>query len=293
MPFMLWFCLILLIDPFDYWGISPFQNDLLKTEIAKLSDHSRRYEFIAYKNSPKKNIILGDSQLQHLDANKIPGGRWAQLSTPGSGVEDELYLLEEFSRTFEIDSVIIGINPFEFVSQYSSLPLPITQSALKLVNEPYFYFFDRCVYSATFNYILELIFEKYNQNREVPNSTKEVFWEKQMKAGRDRIFKKTERTIREEQLKKIVEICETRKITPIIVIPLTHSDLYDIYGEYINTELLPLLKQYFGVVYNLYYPNSFTENRSNFEDPFHARNDNEIYINAIFKNDTTYCKIFR
>lgn len=290
-PFICWFFIILIVDPYDYFGISIFENDMIKKEIAIEADHGRRYEFIRYRKNPQKNIIIGDSQLQHLDETTIPGGRWAQLSTPGSGIEDEVYILEELTKHYKLDTVLLGVNPFEFVYQESATPLPVTKSAYKLTRKPYLYFFDRCVYSATFDYIYSITFNKGLITKDTPDMSKDVFWNKQLDFARRHLNNKTPQKIRVDQLKRIRQLADEYDFKVISVIPISHTDLYRIYSGYINEELLPLLSVYTDVIYDFHFPNNFTRDKNNFGDPFHAVNDNDIYVNSLFRGDTTYCKV--
>ncbi len=282
--------IIAIIDPYDCFGLSPFKGDSIKFEIAQISDHNRRNEFISFYNSPKRNIILGDSQLQHLETQTIPGGNWAQLSTPGSGIEDEVYLLEKISSDFDIDTLLLGINPYEFVHQTSSIPLHVTKSAIELAENNLYYFFDRYVFSSTIDFVLSKLIDSYRVKEDLPDVSKEEFWQIQLGKGKSHLEKKTNRIIREKQLESIKSICNQKNIKVLVVIPISHIELYDMYDSYLEGELLPLLSKYFDDIYDFYYPNSFTEKKDNFNDPFHAIDDNDIYVNAIFHGDTTYCR---
>lgn len=285
-PFLIWFLIILVTDPYDYWGISPFEGDKQKLEIAKLEDHGRRLEFISFKQNPRRNIVIGDSQLQHIDF----GSSWAQLSTPGSGIEDEIFILKKMAEYAKIDTVMIGINPYEFV-RVSSAPLPVTKSAFKIIDSPYYYFFDRCVYSVTFNFLLKRLKGDTTVDKELPNMNKDEFWKQQLLSGKQHLEKRANRKVREAQLTEIKDICEANQIIPLIVVPMAHTDLYEMYKEYVEGEFLEMLKSHFDVIYDFYVPNDFTSDKENFGDPFHANNDNQYYINAIFHGDSTYCRI--
>ena len=287
-PFLIWFFVIFLVDPYDYWGYSLFKDNLQKHEIGKSEDSGRRQEFIGFKKNPRRNLVISDSQLQHVDF----GEKWAHLSAPGSGIEDEIFILKKMIEYSPIDTVLFGVNPFEFVSKVNSQPLPITKSAFKIIDAPYFYFFDRCVYSSTTRFLMKRIKGDNTVEKDTPNMSKEDFWKQQLLLGKQHLEKRSDPRLRESQLVEIADIISKNNITLLIVIPIAHTDLYKMYGEYVEGEFLSMLKKYFNVIFDFYYPNDFTENKENFGDPFHANNDNQIYVNSILHKDTTYCRIY-
>lgn len=286
-PFIIWFIIILLVDPYDYWGLSLFKGDTQKLEIAKAADTGRRTEFIDFKKNPRKNLVIGDSQLQHVDF----GSSWAHLSTPGSGIEDEIFILKKMVEYASIDTVLFGINPYEFVSKVTSEPLPVTKSAFKIIDAPYFYFFDRCVYSSTVDFLIKRMKGDKSVDKDTPNMSKDDFWKQQLALGQEHLNKRSNPAIRDKQLSEICDIADKNNICILVVVPIAHTDLYEMYREYLEVDFIGMLNKHFDVIYDFYYPNDFTRNKDNFGDPFHAINDNEIYVNSIFRSDTTYCKI--
>ena len=79
LPFVLYFILVLMIDPFDYLNRKGLIDKGLKEKIA-IRTEPHLSEIISWQNEPKKNIILGDSRSNDL-FHSIPWqDRWGNLS---------------------------------------------------------------------------------------------------------------------------------------------------------------------------------------------------------------------
>lgn len=293
-------CLIILvIDPYDYFGVSPFAGDEDKIRIAKVEDSSRRQRIINYRKHPTKNIIIGASQIGHIDAQNIGGGNWSNIANGGANIDDEVIVFWQIVNDYPIDSVLFSVEPYNYTVSDGHSSHQMMTDAYKMITNPLLYFVDRYVYKTTASYIIhqskKLISKKNEEITEAPNSTKDAFWNSQIELAKSNLKNRRNSNLLRENIQEIVKYCRDNNIYIAAVVPMSHVDLYNVFSEYKEAIFLLEVTSDFGIVYDFMIPNSFTQNKENFGDPLHAHGESDIYIDAIFKkgSNNEYFKLYK
>lgn len=288
-PFILVFILVLLIDPYDYFGLSVCKNNRVKVECARKVDYSRRQNLINYARSPKPNVIIGTSQTRRILVENLPSGNWAQLSMGGAGISDELDMFWHIASKYDIDSLIIGFDPWNYAISTGYNSSDVTETAFKMMDNPVRYFFDKIVYKAGFEYV-KTWFSKDVEITEKPDETKDVFWQKELNYVRKCMSNPSYNPEVRKRLEEMRNYCKEKDITLTVIVPVSHTDVYDITKEYYDTYFINELVDIFGTVYDFMSPNSYNTDKSHFGDPCHMIGDS-IYIDVLFKGGTDNYKL--
>lgn len=288
-PFLLCAIIVVLIDPFDYFELSLFKDNQIKTDIARKVDSHRRYKLINYKKNPKDNVILGASQTIRILEENIPSDNWANLAQGGASMDDKIATFWHVMEHHKVDTVFFALDPFNYANSSGRSVHSVTQTALELIDNPLLYFFDKYVLEATVSFAGSFFKDTVIVN-ENPDATRDDFWATQLVKVKNRMTTPIMSSTLREELQAIKSYCDKNNIVIVAFVPIAHSDLFYIEEDFLKSYFFPEIVNIFGTVYDFHYPNSFTSNRDNFGDPFHAVGDS-IYINTFWKQDTTLCHI--
>lgn len=288
---------IVIVDPYDYFGLSPFKGDNIKQKIAKADDSSRRIRLVNFKKNPQKNVIIGASQIGHINTDSIPSRNWANIANGGANIDDEITTFWQISKDYPLDTVLFSIEPYNYTVSTGYNTHQMMTDAYKMIENPLFYFVDRYVYKTTISFVLSLLRGEKNKIKlsEEPEQNRDAFWRSQLDVAERNLLMTKEHPDLLHKIREMVDYCHLNNICMICVIPISHTDIYYIYKDYMDQVLLPEITKEFDVVYNFMLPNSFTEDKRNFGDPLHAHGENFIYMNGLFYEtlDTTYLKIYK
>lgn len=182
-PFLLPLILVLLIDPYDYYGMSIMKGDAVKQKIAKNVDSNRRTSISLFMKNPTRNIIVGASQAEHINVSDIPGRNWSNLCQGGANISDEIETFWAIANKFELDSIIFSIEPYNFLQSNGKNVSVITKDALKFLDEPWHYFIDRYVYKAIFQFFKAKLTNEISS--EAPDMGRDEFWQVQLSKARN------------------------------------------------------------------------------------------------------------
>lgn len=294
LPFLLLVISIYFIDPYSYFHKSG--NNELKRNIASISDYGRRLNLISYKNNPQPNVILGYSQADKIKLTSIPEPGWCKLTFGGADTWEVIESFNVIKNNPNLRNVVIDINAFNYMqacSRVYSKTSSHSYKAIQLLNHPHQYLYDKEVIWSSFIYLKSIISSDSSYlNRGKPNLDREKFWEHQMNTGKN-VFNGNPEISRTELLQSLREIktyCDSNNIKIQVFSSLMHTDLQKIAKEFKLKYFLPDMIETFGEIRDFAYPNDYTAASENFGDPFHATSDS-IYINAIWKNDNTYCRV--
>ena len=294
LPFLLFLLSVYLIDPYDYFNKGKMNE--LKNKIAFISDYGRRLYFISYKKNPEPNAILGYSQAGVIKIPNIPEPGWCKLTFGGADTWEAIESFKVISANPGLKKVFIDINPFNYIvacSRVYNKASSRSYQAIQLLSNPSKYFYDKEVVWSSYMYLKSRILRDTSYVKlGNPEGTKDIFWEDQLKTARTS-FKGDPEISRKELLKSLQEIkqyCDLHKIEIVIFSSMMHTELQDIARDFKIKVFLPDIIGIFGEIKDFAYPNEYTEIRQNFGDPFHVSSDS-IYINALWKNDNTFCKI--
>lgn len=289
LPFFLYGVAVVIIDPFSYFWEGLFLGE--KENVVKVLDSSRRLRLVKYKHNPKSNIIIGASQAEHIDTNEMPGDNWANICNGGANISDELYTFWQIVEKYPIDTVLFSVEPYNYLLSTGTDTRSVTTGAFKMLYNPLYYFTDTYVNKAFIQLMKGIFDENSLLVSEAPNTSQDVFWEKQSQKAR-REYNNTiglNKDGLDKEIMRMVNYCRDNNITLIGIVPIGHTDLYEVYSDY-KPQFLNRINKIFPKVYDFFFPNDFTEERKNFGDPFHAKGENYIYINGIYHNDSIHCK---
>ena len=293
-PFISIIFITFIIDPYNYFRNTK-QNEY-KNRIAFIPDRGRRTYLISYKNFPKPNVILGYSQADIIQISNIPESNWCKLTFGGADTWEVIESFEIISKNPKLKKVIIDLNSFNYIRSCST-PYVKTFSrsykAIELLDHPMLYLIDPVVAESTLSYLkFILINDTTYLKKGKPIETRERFWDSQIKLGED-VFKSNYEVSRKklkESLYKIKEYCDYKNIEIVVFSSSMNIELQEIAKEFKLKVFLPDIIEIFEEIQDFAYPNAYTKNKENFGDPFHVTSDS-VYINTLWKNDTTYCRI--
>ena len=267
-PFVLYSCLIALIDPFNYLNGFGVTSEEKKKAIA-LDIEPHLYKMIDFKNNPKKNWVLGDSRSNGLYI-AMDSSAWSNLAYGGASLKE---VIQSFWWAREIekpDTVLIGIN----LNLYNKFNRRFwVEETINRKSNFFTYAFNKYTFNATF-----AIMAINNQGEEESESqvelpgAKEQFWKKKLN-GTDKFYKNiTYPDEYHKQLKEIADHCKKEGIKLIFWIPPLHKDYHEVLTKYELEEFEAKFKQdlfSLGDVFDFNYSSNLTLDENNFRDPVH------------------------
>lgn len=293
-PFIIFTIVIFIIDPYNYFRNTK-QNEY-KNHIAYSSDWGRRAYLISYKNFTTSKVILGYSQANKIQISNIPESNWCKLTFGGADTWEVIESFEIISKNPKLKKVIIDLNAFNYIMACSRpyiKELSPSYKAIELLDHPMQYFTDPVVVESTFSYLkFMLVNDTTYLKKGKPSEIREMFWDSQLKLGED-VFKSNYEVSRKklkQSLNEIKEYCDSKNIEIVVFSSFMNIELQEIAKEFKLKVFLPDIIEIFGEIHDFTYPNAYTKNKENFEDPFHASSDS-VYIKALWKNDTNYCRV--
>lgn len=276
-PFILLFAIVLLVDPYNYFGYFSFKsipNDLK----GKISDPLNRTlgKIITYSKNPCPKIILGDSRADLLAAKsikKISNEDFYNLAYWGSS-------LEEICRTFwwaadliKLEVVYIGIN-FNLYNAYHLRER--VSGSIAMLENPLLYLINRNVINATFKILKSILTQKVVEIEEQRTiMSKEAFWNYMLTVRAKAFYEHySYPSSLYAELQKIVRYCRENRIQIFFLILPTHVSMQEKIKKFgLEKEHRRFLAdlQTLGIVYDFDYPNEITEDQNNFFDPNHCQ----------------------
>ncbi|MDO6437910.1 hypothetical protein Q4534_10845 [Cyclobacterium sp. 1_MG-2023] len=267
-PFVLYSCLIALIDPFNYLNGFGIISEEEKKAIA-LDIEPHLYKMIDFKNDPKKNWVLGDSRSNGL-YNAMDSSAWSNLAYGGASLKE---VIQSFWWAREIekpDTVLIGIN-LNLYNKYNRRFW--VEETINRKSNYFTYAFNKYTFNAAYaimtdNHQGE---DESHSQVELPGA-KEQFWKKKLK-GTDKFYKNI--TYPDEYHKQLTEIadhCKTEGIKLIFWIPPLHKDYHEVLTKYELEEFEAKFKDdlfTLGDVFDFNYASHLTVDENNFRDPVH------------------------
>ncbi|AKP50964.1 hypothetical protein [Cyclobacterium amurskyense] len=267
-PFVLYSCLIALIDPFNYLNGFGVTSEEKKKAIA-LDIEPHLYKMIDFKNNPKKNWVLGDSRSNGLYI-AMDSSAWSNLAYGGASLKE---VIQSFWWAREIekpDTVLIGIN----LNLYNKFNRRFwVEETINRKSNFFTYAFNKYTFNATF-----AIMAINNQGEEESESqvelpgAKEQFWKKKLN-GTDKFYKNiTYPDEYHKQLKEIADHCKKEGIKLIFWIPPLHKDYHEVLTKYELEEFEAKFKHdlfSLGDVFDFNYSSNLTLDENNFRDPVH------------------------
>ena len=280
-PFGIYFVLVYLIDPFNYYNKKNYTERKINLIAKKTEPHL--YKLIDFKNNPKENIVLGDSRSDGLFSvfEKIKLENWSNLAYGGGSLNEVIETFWHITKTHELDSVLININFNHFNGNNSRNWIKPTT---RLIDNPILYSYSKYV-----NYsILESINSPAAKESKKDLELKNEFWESHLKMINNKFYKNIiypKNYVNE--LNDISKYCNENNIKLIFWVAPVHKDIHDIIRSNGYTEdYNKFIKEIKNIsdLFNFDNDTLFRKNKSNFNDAMHLTKNNlhDIYEN-IFK----------
>ncbi len=296
LPFLLLFALIIIIDPFGYFNIFT----AIPPEIKKSTAYRLNYALwktIEYSKKPCANILLGDSRMERFKPEKIKeftDVEYYNFSYGGGTLAEACKTFWFAAEITKLKNVYIGIN-FNLYNMHNSGDR--VSGAMTIMKNPLLYLVNRDVVKAAFM-IVKHLFSGKSVSLEAPPMSRARFWEYQLNVTAKRYYKSyAYPTSLYEELNKISAYCDDKKIKLVFLILPTHVSLQkkvQAFGLQDAQQRFLSDLQGLGTVYDFDYPNPFTENRSNFNDPYHFKPDEHLslFIKEIWHGVKGYAKVY-
>ena len=294
LPFALWTCLVVLVDPYNYFDVSHIIPDIVKKQTS-LPSNRFLWKIILFKRTPSANILLGDSRVDAIDVNyidKISGEKYFNFAHGGASLPDIINTFHYAKRTIKLSNVYIGLN----FNLYNSYNESNRFAAAELIsNDLKYYIFDKDVIKTTY-YNLATFYSNKDFHIGSPSLDKDSFWKSQLVTAVPIFYKHYKYPNNYyNKLKDISDYCKINNINLTFIIPPTHIDLQKRVADFGLLEEEKNFKKdlrSLGKVYDFDYPNDWTNNRENFNDPFHlTKAMMEKFVDEIWGDEHNIAKI--
>ncbi len=288
LPFVILFTAILIVDPYNYFKLFDVIQDDAKQRISYRLNYSL-WKVIQFKSNPCPNILLGDSRIGRFKAEMIDTvANTAHFNFAfGGGTSAEIIDAFWFAvEKIDLQNVYIGIN-FDLYNKYASSANRMTGST-NIMENPALYFLNTNVIKAAFLLIKEKVTGQ-KISIEKPTVDPDEFWKYQLNTTANKRYANYGYpNLLYLKFKKIHEYCKKNHIQLTFVIPPTHTSLQkkiEFYKlEKDRERFISDLKK-LNVVYNFDTYNGITENRDNFDDPYHIKPEALVdFIQMIWGN---------
>jgi len=291
LPVFAWICIVLIVDPFNYFNVSQIITAKAKEKSAQQLN-SLLYNAIHFKNNPTKHIIIGDSRIRKLPNSRIKeltGNEYYTMHSNAAKLNEiiDLFWFSD-SLWFSTDStnlenVIIGIN-FNLYNEYAYSNR--VADVKKILDNKFIYIFNWNILETVY---LALKNEFFDFNKPNEKKDKEAFWDYTIKTIAKNHYSKykhpKETLLR---LKEMGDSCKANNINLILLIVPHHKEFHDRLVDY-NLEaeearFKEAIKD-IGTVIDYDFPNQITNCRSCFGDPLHTTDSiSNIIVNELFSD---------
>ncbi|MDO9254577.1 MAG: hypothetical protein Q7U54_03620 [Bacteroidales bacterium] len=295
LPLIIWFILVVLVDPYNYFSYGPkIIDNRLKMGISYKLNRPL-FQLLAFKNHPTPSILLGDSRTACLKSeiiNKYTKNDFTNLAYAGGSLVDAINTFWLVSKDNKLSDVYIGIN-FSLFNKYRRLDM-VTEDE-KLINNFFLYALNESVFKSTYLILKSLITGKEIQIG-VPASSKGKFWIFQLNTIANEQYGLYEYPSNYyTELTEISKYCKKNGINLVFFIPPTHTDLQKKVKQFNLQNFDKKFKndlEKIGDLYDFDYPSDMTNNYNNFHDPYHFTDSiGEIVVRELFAKETdTYVR---
>ncbi|HUQ95547.1 MAG TPA: hypothetical protein VM120_27970 [Bryobacteraceae bacterium] len=258
-----------IVDPFGYWG-----KNLLGLTQQGLSEksHDRLFKLARFRQRPKEIIVLGDSRAKNMKEEMF-ASRGLDVSNLAFGGGTLYEALDAFWYANSVKKprhVIIGL-PFNLWSEANSQNR--VAEARALLENPVKYHLSYYVTGVSMRNLVRNA-EGRTSVSSAPPMSREEFWRFQLGETITPYYKNWRQPkALKNQFWEVVQYCRENGIGLTIVIPPTHRDLQRRVGDFgLNRQYSDYLSQMkaTGQVMNFEAESGIVNDRSKFEDPFHA-----------------------
>ena len=260
----------IVVDPFNKKNL--VQLNLPKSDIA-YKMHYPLFKSLEYRQSPASTLVLGDSRADALRKEffvDVGSGDVYNMAYGGGTLDEIIDSFWYAQQQGQLKQVMIGL-PFNLYRRNTS---PNRFRQIESLRENVLpYYLSTLVTRASLLTIGSAYSGKALKS-EVPDMTREQFWKSQLGRTTANFYgdwKAPEAA--KAELQKISNFCKQNDIGLTFFIPPTHVELqakideFELRDEY--DEFVQFLSG-LGVVLDFDFPNSITEDKALFKDPYHG-----------------------
>jgi len=277
-PFLVLTVFVGVVDPFDCLGVSNLVPDSVKSAVAEPL-HNPLWKVEKFEQAPVSRLILGDSSMASINVNElhsVTGQEYFNFAYGGGTLAEALDTYWFAAARIHLDAVYLGVGLINF-NEYQNLNR--VPEAEAMVASPLKYLTNRIVVGAAFLSAYTALTGK-SENLGLPPMSRAAFWRHQIDESLPQLLHEYRypKTIA-AQLESVAADCRRRGTRLVIVIPPTQVELQAkivALGRDADQTRFKVFVAGLGAVYDLDYSNPFTEERTNFSDPFHTVNDHMI-----------------
>ena len=274
LPLLIYFMVILVLDPFNYLG-GVKENRLARN----IEPHL--YKMISHRNTPKRNIILGDSRSNALYPiiQKNRNNSWSNLAYGGASLKEMIDTFWWLDENYHMDTVVMNVN-FNHLNDYNKRDW-IT-STKRIMQNPISY--------ATSRYGFLYLSQKLLPNKRDVHSdksktgTKDIFWYNHLSSIKKKFYgdyKYSQSYLKDLNL--IASRCKERGIKLIIWSAPVHQDIHVIIESFGKGPIyLNFVSDLNGICeyYDFNARMDWVADKGNFNDAMHVK---EEIMHSVFK----------
>ncbi len=293
-PLMIYAVVALYIDPYNL--TRPEQNEVLRALKLKVSYRLNYplYGLQEYSYSPSAIVVLGDSRTNNLKSEvfeRYTKQRTVNLAYGGGTLPEIIDTFWEVNKYGGLRRVYIGINFNLYNEEINFSRVP---EANQLRGSLISYLFSSYCLKSTLRICASLITGQIPEMEKPPVSS-EDFWRYQLDVAANNFYRHYTYPQRYfDELSRISRYCSENSIKLVFFIPPSHIELQNKVKEFgLEDEEQTFLADLssLGDVYNFDYPNTLTENKENFLDPFHFVGwVGEVVVKEIVGEDSGYAR---
>lgn len=271
LPLCLYAAFILVVDPFNFVGVSRAVPDDVKLRTAfqlnpclwKMNEFNRR---------PQPNILLGDSRMMLLRAERIKeltGEDFYNFAYGGASLREMIDTFWFAARREPLRKVYVGLN-LTVYDDYNYTER--TKTYTTVARDPALYFVNRTVLQSAV-YAAYSRLARADLKIGVPTEDRETFWGEQLERGnagyyRSYVYPSNYR----RELEQVAAYCREHGIELAFVIFPSHVEAQRLVGEYRLDDAARAMRRDLAAlapVYDFDYENQITLDRANYDDPNH------------------------
>ena len=290
LPFLTGLAFIVIIDPFDFIGVSQVVPEEVKYRTAGQLNPTF-WQLNRFSKMPKENILLGDSRMQGLDVaeiQRVSGADFANLAYGGGSLREAFDTFRIADKQIKLKQVYLGVN----LNNFNDYEIANRTEFYRAAHEnPALYFINRTVWEAA-GYCFYQTATGKNQKIGVPNMNRDEFWNEELGIMQKYYDKYLEPVKYRKELLEVGEYCRKNNIKLSFIVFPTHTDAQKLVTnsglDAKNAEMKSFLAT-LGKVYDFEGDTDLTVNKEHFDDPVHlTKESRKLLIEEIWKDDVKY-----
>ena len=270
LPFCLYAVFILMVDPFDFFNGHAAVPEGIKLRTAAMLNPCF-WKMNQYKRRPAANILLGDSQMVTLRADKIKeitGEDYFNFASGGGSIKEDIDTFWFAARLVKLRKVYIDMSLTSFNdAAYSDR----TKLFLATEQNPVRYFLSQTVARAAV-YAAYSALTHTDLKLGVPRIPEKAFWQNELLRQTDIYRRRVYPTKYKPELAHVIRYCREQGIQVFFVILPAHVDLqYVAKARHLEkeNELMRRDLRAMAPLYDFNFENEITVRKENFKDPTH------------------------